>query len=82
MMVGGAVVAILQIRRIAEAFPDHIEEMADAYHVIHGALATSRDRKVVAVMKEHYAQIEKFFVAIVQNWTVFTPRARKSIAAL
>ena len=56
-----------QIRQIAQTFPDHIEEMADAYHVIHGALATSRDRKVVAVMKEHYAQIERFFVAIIQK---------------
>src|SRR3954447_18924398 len=26
------------IRRIAEAFPDHIRQLADAYHVIHGAL--------------------------------------------
>src|SRR5205814_7948670 len=34
-----------QIRRIAEEFPDHIRQLSDAYHVIHGALATSRDRK-------------------------------------
>ena len=54
-----------QIRRIAEEFPEHVRTLADAYHVIHGALATSRDRKVAAVMKEHYAQIERFFVHIV-----------------
>jgi AcrR family transcriptional regulator len=66
-----------QIRRIAEEFPDHIRQLADAYHVIHGALATSRDRKVVAVMKEHYAQIEGFFVSIVrrgQDAGVFRPQ--------
>src|SRR5215217_706289 len=56
-----------QIHRVCAEMPDHMEHLADAYHVIHGALATSRDRKVVAVMKEHYAQIERFFVAIVQK---------------
>ncbi len=35
--------------------------------MIHGALSTSRDRKVLAVMKEHYAGIEKFFCKIVQD---------------
>lgn len=56
-----------QIRRIAEAFPGHIRQFADAYHVLHGALATSRDKKVLAVMKEHYAQYEGFFVRIIQQ---------------
>src|SRR5215213_7923654 len=56
-----------QIRRIAAEMPDHMTNLADAYHVLHGALATSRDRKVIAVMKEHYAQIEKFFSKVVQD---------------
>lgn len=66
-----------QIRRIAEEFPKHVRQLADAYHVIHGALANSRDRKVVAVMKEHYAQIEKFFIHIIttgQSTGVFRPQ--------
>ena len=66
-----------QIRRITEAFPEHTRDLADAYHVIHGALATSRDRKVVAVMKEHYGQIEKFFVDIIktgQQSGIFRPQ--------
>jgi AcrR family transcriptional regulator len=66
-----------QIRRIAEEFPEHIRQLADAYHVIHGALATSRDKKVLAVMKEHYAQIERFFVQIItvgQQEGVFRPQ--------
>jgi AcrR family transcriptional regulator len=66
-----------KIRRIAEEVPDHVRHLADAYHVIHGALATSRDRKVAAVMKEHYAQIEKFFVQIIttgQAAGIFRPQ--------
>src|SRR5437764_6616923 len=29
-----------QIRRIATQLPAHMDQMADAYHVLHGALAT------------------------------------------
>jgi AcrR family transcriptional regulator len=66
-----------QIRRIAEEFPEHIRKLSDAYHVIRGALATSRDKKVIAVMKEHYAQIERFFVQIItrgQEQGIFRPQ--------
>src|SRR5438045_1704940 len=54
-----------QIRRIAAELPQHMEKLADAYHVLHGALATSRDKKVLAVMREHYTQIEKFFAQVI-----------------
>ena len=54
-----------QIRLVAREFPAHLKALSDAYHVIHGALATSRDRKVLSVMREHYSDIEKFFVKIV-----------------
>ena len=56
-----------RIRRVAAQFPSHIQKLADAYHVIHGALSTSRDPKVLKVMKEHYAQIEEFFVGVVSE---------------
>jgi AcrR family transcriptional regulator len=56
-----------KIRAIAQHFPGHIRANEDAYHVIHGALATSRDRKVLAVMKEHYSEIERFFRKIVTD---------------
>jgi AcrR family transcriptional regulator len=56
-----------QFRRIAADLPQHMEKLADAYHVLHGALATSRDKKVLAVMKEHYLQIERFFVKVIQD---------------
>ena len=52
------------IRRIARQFPAHVSQLADAYHVIHGALSTSRDKQVLKVMHEHYVQIEDFFAAV------------------
>ena len=56
-----------KIRTIAREFPQHIQDNEDAYNVIHGALATSRDRKVRAVMKKHYLEIEAFFRKIVED---------------
>ena len=56
-----------QIRRISAEMPDHMAHLADAYHVLHGALATSRDKKVLAVIKDHYSEIEKFFSKIVRD---------------
>src|SRR5688572_5945912 len=54
-----------QLRRIAREFPDHIRRLADAYHVLHNALTTTRDKKVLGVLREHYEQIERFFVDMV-----------------
>lgn len=54
-----------QLREIARRFPEHLKQMGDAYRVIHNALTTSRDRKVLAVLREHYEQMEAFFTAIV-----------------
>src|SRR5262249_55499278 len=54
-----------ELRAVSSALPDHIKKPADAYHVLHGALGTSRDKKVLAVMREHYQQIEDFFGKIV-----------------
>jgi AcrR family transcriptional regulator len=56
-----------QIRKISAEMPEHMEHLADAYHVLHGALATSRDRKVLAVIKDHYETIERFFGRIVRE---------------
>jgi AcrR family transcriptional regulator len=54
-----------KIRRVCEVIPDHIKKFGDSYHVLHGALSASRDKKVLAVMKEHYRQIEEFFAKLV-----------------
>ena len=66
-LIGGVEDPAEQIRRVAAELPAHMQQLADAYHVLHGALATSRDKKVLAVMREHYAQIEKFFAKIVTD---------------
>ena len=66
-LIAGAPNASDRIRVIAEEFPGHIEQLADAYHVIHGALAASRDADVLKVMREHYDQIEAFFVGIIRE---------------
>ena len=58
---------IRRIKLCCEAIPDHIKRNGDAYHVLHGALSTSRDKKVMAVMKEHYQQIERFFAQLVAD---------------
>ena len=52
------------VRRIARQFPQHASKLAEAYHVLHGALSTSRDKQVLKVMHEHYVQIEEFFTGI------------------
>jgi AcrR family transcriptional regulator len=56
-----------KIRTIARGFPQHIKSNENAYHVIHGALATTRDRKVLSVLKEHYSEIERFFRKIIED---------------
>src|SRR3982751_4881139 len=56
-----------KLRAVCAAIPDHIKKFGDSYHVLHGALSTSTDKKVLAVMKEHYRQIEEFFAKIVAD---------------
>ncbi len=66
-LIGGIADPVERIRVIAKEFPQHTRGLDDAYHVLHGALSTSRDRKVLAVMKEHYAQIEGFFAGMIRD---------------
>jgi AcrR family transcriptional regulator len=56
-----------KIRTIAREFPQHSARLADAYHVIHGALATSRDRKILSVIREHYTQMHAFFYNVIKE---------------
>ena len=55
-----------QLRVISRQFTSHLKEHADAYRVIHNAITTSRDRKVIAVLREHYRQMEAFFAEIIR----------------
>ena len=66
-LIAGVTDPAQQIRHISAELPDHMAHLADAYHVLHGALATSRDKKVLTVIKEHYAEIERFFSRIVRD---------------
>ena len=73
-----------RLRRIAAALPDHMKRLSDYYHVLHGALASNRDKKVVAVIRAHYEQIEAFFAGIVkdgQQRGVFRSKMNPSAAA-
>jgi len=54
-----------RIKAVAQAVPAHIKRLSDAYHVLHGALSTSQDKKVHGVLREHYDQIEEFFCKVV-----------------
>jgi AcrR family transcriptional regulator len=56
-----------RIKRVAGGMPEHFRKLEDQYHVLHGALATSRDKKVLAVMREHYKQIEDFFAQLITD---------------
>ena len=66
-LIDGVQDPIERIRVIAASFPGHIQKLTDAYHVIHGALCTSSDPKVLKVLREHYAQIEEFFVGVIRD---------------
>ena len=73
-----------KIRVAAAAMPDHFKRLSEYYHVLHGALATSRDKKVLAVIREHYDQIEEFFSRIVidgQKTGVFNKNVAPKAAA-
>jgi AcrR family transcriptional regulator len=56
-----------RIRLVATGLPDHMRRLEDQYHVLHGALATSRDKKVLGVVREHYRQIEQFFRQLITD---------------
>ncbi len=56
-----------RVRAVAQSIPDHMKRLSDAYHVLHGALSTSQDKKVLSVLKEHYGQIEAFFRKLVTD---------------
>src|SRR3954463_14053392 len=73
-----------RIKRVAGGMPEHFRKLEDQYHVLHGALATSRDKKVLAVMREHYKQIEEFFSELItqgQRASVFRKDADPGAAA-
>lgn len=56
-----------RIRAIGSQFPDEIRHLRNAYQVLHGALVTSSESKVQAVMRQHYRRAHDFFADIVRD---------------
>jgi len=67
MLIADIADPVEQIRAIARQFPEQIEELSDAYHVLHGALAMSRDPDVLHVVREHYKSKQAFFAGILRQ---------------
>jgi AcrR family transcriptional regulator len=56
-----------RIRKLCASIPDHIRRHADAYHVLHGALTTSREKRVTEVIRDHYEQMQSFFRQVIRD---------------
>lgn len=56
-----------RVRKVCSSLPDHIRKHADAYHVLQGALTTSRDRNVVEVLRRHYGKIHAFIRGLIKH---------------
>lgn len=58
---------VKRLRKVCWGIPDHIRKFADSYHVLHGALTTSRDKKVIEVIRQHYGTIQSFFKQLIKQ---------------
>jgi AcrR family transcriptional regulator len=58
---------IRRIRKVCSSIADHIRKHAEAYHVLHGALTTSQDKRVLEVIKQHYAKMHGFFRQLIKQ---------------
>lgn len=56
-----------KMKALARAFPTHLGKLEDAYRVLHGALAVSRDKQVLAVLREHYEVVIQFFQQLITD---------------
>lgn len=54
-------------RLIALEWPKHMRACAHQYQVIQNALVSSKDPTVVAQLREHYSQMEQYFLGIIRN---------------
>jgi len=46
-------------------FPQHVRRHSDAYQILHRALATTRDKRVLGVLREHREQMEGMLHGII-----------------
>jgi AcrR family transcriptional regulator len=54
-----------RLRLIARRIPSQIRRLADAQHVLHGAMAISRDRRVLAAVRDHSRQMERLLISVI-----------------
>ncbi|HRK31193.1 MAG TPA: TetR/AcrR family transcriptional regulator [Tepidisphaeraceae bacterium] len=73
-----------RFRKLCAGLPEHIKRHADAYHVLHGALTNSRDKRVIDVIREHYNTLQGFIRDVIkagQDAGVFRPEMKAKSAA-
>jgi AcrR family transcriptional regulator len=55
------------LRQFTTQLPAQLNLLADAQHVLHGAVATSRDRRVLLAARTHYRQLQRLFTQVVRK---------------
>jgi AcrR family transcriptional regulator len=71
------------LRQFVTQLPAQLNRQADAQHVLHGAIATSRDRRVLLTARAHYRQLQRLFThAIRKTKKAGAARAERSAAIL
>lgn len=70
------------LRLIAAVMPAHVHRAASAYHILHGAISTSRDRRVLAAARAHYRQLHRIFGRVVTQARKRRTPSRHTSAAI
>jgi AcrR family transcriptional regulator len=55
------------LRQFTTQLPYNLNRLADAQHVLHGAVAISRDRRVLLAARAHFRQMQRLIVHIVSK---------------
>jgi TetR/AcrR family transcriptional regulator len=70
------------LRLIAAILPAHVNRAANSYHILHGAISTSRDRRVLAAARAHYRQLHRIFARVVTQARKRRPSSRHTSASI
>jgi AcrR family transcriptional regulator len=71
------------LRQFVTQLPSDLNRQADAQHVLHGAIATSRDRRVLVATRTHYRQLQRLFTHVIRKAKKAGPaKAERSAAIL
>lgn len=52
---------------ISVEWPSHLQQTRDEHAVIHNAMVTSKDPEVLAVLRQHFREMEAFFTELVRR---------------